>query len=216
MGNIMSRHRSGGYATSGLAFDPTSSFVAGLSYADGGGGLMLWQMSPIQRFIPRPPVQDWPSRRLNPQDEVYGMMALTLIHEDLDRTGIVWPDRDLADTACMTIFCPDSRLVVFQLISSYSHCQLELVAYEVMSGKRLWCIRSESSTGGAIFSPDGSFLLIPEQEGTLGIYRVEDGLLLQRCPTGLSEPIQALSFDPDGKTLWLATAASLVQYVPQG
>ncbi|GHO84396.1 hypothetical protein KSZ_24020 [Dictyobacter formicarum] len=65
-----------------------------------------------------------------------GNIALTLVHEDLDRTHIAWAKRDLADTECLTVFSPDSRIVVFALRSSYSECGMELVAYEVVSGRR--------------------------------------------------------------------------------
>ncbi|GHO84397.1 hypothetical protein [Dictyobacter formicarum] len=53
-GEVISRHFAGGYATSGLAFDPTSTFVAGLSFADGGGCLKLWRLDPAERFVARP------------------------------------------------------------------------------------------------------------------------------------------------------------------
>ena len=44
------------------------------------------------------------------------------------------------------------------------------------------------------------------------VYHAEDGALIQRLPTGFNEPVQALAFDHDGKTLWLATEDQLVQY----
>jgi len=143
-------------------------------------------------------------------------MALTLVHEDLDRTGIAWRDRDLADTECVTAFSPDSRVVVFGLNSSYSECGVELVAYEVVSGRRLWCARSEEeSTGRWIFTPDGRALLLPVQGSELLVYDVESGALLQRLRSGLDEPVQALAFDHDGRTLWLATEMALSQYQTQ-
>src|SRR5579859_2995095 len=65
-GEVISRHFSNGYATSGLAFDPTSTFVAGLSFADGGGVLNLWRLDPVERFVSRPVREEWPSRKYLP------------------------------------------------------------------------------------------------------------------------------------------------------
>lgn len=212
-GEVISRHFANGYAASGLAFDPTSTFVAGLSYADAGGCLKLWRLDPAERFVPRPAREVWPSHTLVPRDEVYGNMALTLLHEDLDRTQIAWRERDLADTACSTTFNPDSRLVVFSLSSGYCECGMELVAYEVSTGKRRWCSRSEvRGVGPAVFTPDGCSLLVPIEGNEIALYRVEDGTLLQNLPLGLDEPVQALVFDHDSRTLWLATEEALVQY----
>jgi hypothetical protein len=59
-------------------------------------------------------------------------------------------------------------------------------------------------------------LLLPEQGDSLLVYRVEDGKLMQRLPTGLSEPVQALAYDHDGKSLWLATEDDLTHYQLQG
>jgi len=214
-GEVISRHFSNGYATSGLAFDPTSTFVAGLSFADGGGGLSLWRLDPVERFIPRPEREEWPSHTHVPQDYISGNMALTLFHEDLDRTGIAWRDRDLA-ASCVTAFSPDSRVVVFGLTSSYSGCGVELVAYEVSSGKRLWCARSEEeSTGPWVFTPDGSALLVPVEGSDLLLYSAHDGTLLQRLPAGCDEPVQALAFDHHGTTLWLAGETALWHYQTQ-
>ena len=215
-GSVISRHFSGGYATSGLAFDPTSTFVAGLSFADGGGCLKLWRLDPVERFVPRPEREEWPSHQRVPQDYVSGNTALTLVHEDLDRTGIAWRDRDLADTACVTAFSPDSRSVVFSLNSSYSECGLELVAYEVLSGRRLWCAQSRQiGTGACAFTPDGRLLLVPVQGSDLLLYSAQDGMLLQRLQSGCDEPVQALAFDRHGTTLWLAGEKTLWQYQTQ-
>jgi hypothetical protein len=216
-GEVISRHFSGGYATSGLAFDPTSTFVAGLSYADGDGRLKLWRLDPVERFVPRPEREEWPSHKRVPQDYISGTMALTLVHENLDRTGIAWQDhRDLAATECITAFSPDSRVVVFALNSWYSQCGVELVAYEVLSGKRLWrACSEEESTGPWIFTLDGRALLLPVQGSELLVYDVESGTLSQRLRSGLDEPVQALAFDHDGRTLWLATEKALSQYQAQ-
>ncbi|GLV59860.1 hypothetical protein KDH_66840 [Dictyobacter sp. S3.2.2.5] len=212
-GEVISRHFSGGYATSGLAFDPTSTFVAGLSFSDGGGCLKLWRLDPAERFVARPVREDWLSHTFVPQDVVSGNMGLTLMHEDLDRTNITWTDRDLADTACLTTFSSDSRTVVFALTSAYSKCGMELVAYDVPSGRRRWCTRSEEEHWGrGVFAPDGRSLIVPMEENQLFVYRVEDGTLIQRLPIALDEAVQALAFDHDGRTLWLASEGELVQY----
>ncbi len=198
-----------------FAFDPTSTFVAGLSFADGGGCLKLWRLDPVERFVPRPEREEWPSRQRVPQDYVSGNMTLTLVHEDLDRTGIAWGDRDLA-AACVTAFSPDSRTVVFSLTSSYSQCGIELVAYEVLPGRRLWCARSEQiSSGACAFTSDGRLLLVPVQGSELLLYSAQDGMLLQRLQSGCDEPVQALAFDHHGTTLWLAGEKALWQYQTQ-
>lgn len=143
-------------------------------------------------------------------------MALSVVHWELDRTGIAWHHRDLADTACQTAFSPDSQVVIFNLMNSgYSGCGLELVAYEVVSGQRLWCARHEAeNTGPFLLSPDGTTLLIPVQGGDLLVYRLADGTLVQRLPTDLGESVQALAFDHDGTTLWLATEETVAQFQP--
>lgn len=90
-----------------------------------------------------------------------------------------------------------------------------MLAYEVGSGKRLWLTCSEiEKTGPFVLAPDGIVLLVPAQSGDLLVFRVEDGTLMQRLPTGMIEPIQALAFDHDGRTLWLATEEMLVAYQP--
>ena len=68
--------------------------------------------------------------------------------------------------------------------------------------------------GQPLFSPDGSTLLLPEQSGDLLVFRRADGALIQRLPTGLSEPVQALAFDQDDTMLWLATEEALAPYQP--
>jgi WD40 repeat protein len=120
----------------------------------------------------------------------------------------------MEDIRGTTAFTPDSRLVIF----SYHIWQgFELLAYEVVSGERLWLTSSDiEKIGPFIFSPDGSVLLVPAQSGDLLVYNAEDGALMQRLATGLGEPVQALAFDHDGKTLWLATEEKLVQFQSQG
>jgi WD40 repeat protein len=116
-GEIMSRHMSVGYIT-GLAFDHTSTFVAGVATHDGGGCLMLWRLTPADLFRPR--VRTWQWGDEVPFDEVEGMYALSADHGELDRTGVAWPERDLADAWGTVAFSPDSQIVVFRLISSYN------------------------------------------------------------------------------------------------
>jgi WD40 repeat protein len=215
-GEVMSHHAIAGGLTTGLTFDPTSTFVAAFSCHDNWGHFMLWRLDPAERALVRPQGEEWWTRDA-PPDEVNGSAALSVVHWELDRTGIEWPYRDLADTACHAAFSRDSRLVIFNpMRGGYHSFVLELVAYEVTSGKRLWCTRrEEENTGPFIFSPDGSVLLVPVQGGDLLVYRAEDGALVQRLPTGLSVPIQALAFEHDGRTLWLAIEEGLVQYQPQ-
>lgn len=146
---------------------------------------------------------------------MHGSVALTLIHQNLDRANSVW-DRDLADTACVTTFSPASRIVVFSLNSSYSQCGLELVAYEVLSGKRLWWVRNErESSGACTFTLDGHQLLVPMQGSELLVYSSQNGTLLERQQSGGNESVQALAFDQNSTTLWLAGEKMLWQYQTQ-
>lgn len=144
-------------------------------------------------------------------------MALSVVHWELDRTGIASPYRDLAHTACQAAFSPDSQMVIFNPMDSRSGFGLELVAYEVVSGKRLWCVRREEENAGPfLVARDGSVLLVPLQGGNLLVYRLQDGAFMHLLPSDLNEPVQALVYDHDGKTLWMATEEALVQYQPRG
>lgn len=215
-GQIISHHATAG-TTKALAFDPTSTYVAGFACHDNWGHCMLWRLDLVERFVPRPQGWQWWAQK-TPPDEVSGSMALSVVHWELDRTGIAWPDRDLADAACQVVFSPDSRMVIFNPMNSASSgCGLELVAYAVPSGKRLWWIREQAENSGAfLFSPDGQRVLVPMQNGNLLVYRSEDGTLLQQLSTHLDETVQALAFDHDSTTLWLATEGRLIQYQSQG
>jgi hypothetical protein len=165
---------------------------------------MLWRLDPAVRALVRPQGEKWWTQ-YEPPDEISGSVALSVVHWELDRTGLEWPYRDLADTACQAAFSPDSRMVIFNLMNSGSGFGLELVAYEVISGKRLWWVRrKEENVGPFIIAPEGNVLLV---------YRLEDGTLAQSLHPGLNESIQALVYDHDG-SLWLATEDALVQYRP--
>lgn len=216
-GKVLSHHIMGWSSVSGLTFDPTSTYLAGVYTEYTSGCLRIFRLVAAAHFLPRSALEDWHTHELVPQDQVIGPMALTLVHECLDRSGIEWSNgRDLADTVGMAAFSLDSHLVIFSLTSPYSRCGVEVVAYEVASGQRRWCARSEEeSTGSFALTPDGRALLVPVKGSVLLVYRVEDGMLLQRLPTNLSDPVQALAFDQDGTTLWLATEEALVQYQPQ-
>lgn len=212
-GEVMSHHDTGGNQTSGLTFDPTSTLVAAFASHDNWGHCMLWRLEPAERAHERPQRKErW--TKDGPPDQISGSMALSLVHWELDRADIEWPYRDLADTACQAAFSPDSRMVIFNPMNiGYSGFGLELVAYEVVSGRRLWCARrKEENAGPFILTPDGGVLFVPVQGGDVLVYRSEDGTLLQQLSTHLDEPVQALAFDHDGTTLWLATEGRLVQY----
>lgn len=214
-GEVLSRHANGECSTNSLIFDPTSTFVAGVVFNE-GSMLALWRLDPVERFVPRPPRRYWPDQMEVVQDEVMGNKALTLLYVDWNRVGIEWPNRYLAEAPGFVAFSPDSRVVLFSLHSAYHGGEYALVAFEVPSCELLWSVYNiVESFGQAIFSPDGSVLFVPVQGGDLLVYRVEDGALMQRLPTGLSKPVGALAFDHDGKTLWLATEEGLVQYQPQ-
>jgi hypothetical protein len=160
---------------------------------------------------------DWHTHQLVPQDEVSGRMALTLVYEDADRVGVAWPNRSLAEAPGFVTFSPDSRLVLYCLHSTLGGGGCALIAFEVPSGKLLWSTHQDAAaTGQPLFSPDGRVLLLSEQGGNVLAYRAEDGAFIQRLPTNLDEPVQALAFDHDGTTLWLATEETVVQYQPHG
>ena len=212
-GQVMSHHAVGGSVTSGLAFDATSTFLAGVCCHDAWGHLMLWRVVPAERWSPRME-ERLPRLALEP-DEIHGPYALNPEYWQIDRTGVAWPACDLADTIGETAFSPNSRLVVFRLISAYNHPFIEFLAYEVASGKQRWCIRREARNGEEecfTFTPDGRYLLICGQDNELTLYRTDDGMLHARVPSACLEPIEALAFDYDGKTLWLATEDSLLPY----
>jgi hypothetical protein len=217
-GKVLSHHTMGWSSVSGLTFDPTSTYLAGVYTEYTTGCLRIFRLVAAEHFIPRPALEDWRTHELVPQDWVSGRLALTVMHEHLDRTGIAWATgTDLADTVGTAAFSPNSQLVIFSLTSPYSPCGVELVAYEVASGQRRWYARNEAETSGPfVLTPDGRTLLVPVQGSDLLVYRLEDGALLQRLPTGLNEPVQALAYDHDGKTLWLATEEALVPYRPPG
>ena len=73
-----------------------------------------------------------------------------------------------------------------------------------------------------VLTPNGKALICSNAESyedvrnkrscDLLVYRMDDGTLAQRLPSGLSESVEALLFDHDGATLWLATQEALVQY----
>jgi WD40 repeat protein len=202
-GEIRGRQATGGYRITGLTFDPTSTFIAGIACHDAWGHLIMWK---------REGAAANQGSKMAPLDDANDDSTLRVLHWALDRTGIAWPTRDLADTLGTTVFSPDGRMVIFSLSSSYSGCGLELVAYDVASGQRLWCARSEGEgTGACIFTPDGHALLVPVRHGDLLMYSAQSGALLQVLPSGLDKPIQALAFGHDGATLWLFTEETLVR-----
>jgi WD40 repeat protein len=216
-GKVMSHHALWGCVTSGLTFDPTSTFVAGYNGHGNWGHLMLWRLTAAESWFPR--MEERPHDQAQKPDEILGSHALNLEHWELDRTGIAWPKYDLADTIGTTVFSPDSHLVVFRLISSYNTPCIDFVAYEVPSGKQRWCIQRESTDGSGeyfTFTPDGQHVLICGQDNNLSMYRASDGMLQYYFPSGLHEPIRALAFDHDSTTLWLASGETLVAYELQG
>lgn len=200
--------------TTGLIFDPTSRFVAGVRSADGGGDLRLWRLDPVEHYVPRP-LSAW-EQDFAPPDRVTGGTALTDVYGPLDRVGVPWPDRDLADTVGQAIFTYDSRMVIFSLRSAYCPGGYELVAYEVATGRRLWCAHGPDYLSGQfVLTPDGHHILAPAWDGNLHMFDIETGEPMQKLFLGLTEPVRALAFDQDGKTLWMATEHALQPYQPQ-
>ena len=203
----------GGTVTTGLTFDPTSTFVAGVRSTDGGGSLRLWRLDPADRYVPRPLAQ-W-ERGVAPPDHVRGSTALTDMYGPLDRTGVEVSLNDIGDAEGATGFSPDSSIVVFSVRSAYSPGKLDVSAYEVASGKRLWAVQGDDDLSSRfVFTPDGRYLIAPTWSGDLLVYQTDTGKLEHRLPSGLG-PVRAAAFDHDGTTLWLATEDLLTPYQPQ-
>ena len=59
-GEVSSHHAVVGFPA-GLAFDPTSTFVAGLACTDCWGHCMVWRLDPAEHFIARPALEEWPT-----------------------------------------------------------------------------------------------------------------------------------------------------------
>lgn len=210
-GEIMSHHAVGGYKITGLTFDPTSTFITGMACHDNWGHLMLWKLTSVEYFQSH--LEEGQSSDAFPPNLGEGAYSLKVEHWEFDRTGVAWPKNDLADTIGTAVFSPDGHLVVFRLLSFYNTPFVDFVAYEVPSGKQRWCIRRESDEGFGecfTFTPDGNCLLLCEQDNMLSMYRADDGTFLSRFPLEAREPIQALAYDPDGTTLWLAGEETLI------
>ncbi|HEU5376951.1 MAG TPA: WD40 repeat domain-containing protein [Ktedonobacteraceae bacterium] len=213
-GEIMSHHAVGGYKITGLTFDPTSTFIAGIACHDNWGQLFLWKLTSAEYFQSH--WEEDQSSGAFPPNLGKGACSLKVEHWELDRTGVAWPKNDLADTIGTTVFSPDGHLVVFRLLSFYNTPFVDFVAYEVPSGKQRWHIRRESDEGFGecfAFPPDGQYVLICGQDNTLSMYRASDGTLQSHFPSGVREPIQALAFDHDGTTLWLASGETVIPYL---
>lgn len=227
-GEIVSDHIAGGYLITGLTFDSTSTFIAGIGTDQGSGHLMLWQLDPVERFSPlsQEERENWRhSGDDGPLDHVSGAAALTAIHWGLEWPGI-YPN---SEWVCLSAFSLDSRVVIFSIPISINraNCGMScfLTAYEVATGKRLWGTYKEGyGLEPFVLTPDGKALICSNggaqpfveanlhETSDLLVYRVDDGAFVQRLPSGLSEPIEALAFDHDGTTLWLATQDALVSY----
>lgn len=227
-GEIVSDHIAGGYLITGLTFDPTSTFVSGIGTDQGSGHLMLWRLDPVERFLPlskeerenwRPPHDD------GPLDHINGAAALTAIHWELEQPKI----HPNSEWVCLSAFSLDSRIVIFSIpistndVDSGKNCFL--TAYEVTTGKRLWGTYKEGyGLEPFVLTPDGKMLICSNggrqpfveanrhKTSDLLVYHIDDGAFVQRRPSGLSEPIEALALDHDNTTLWLATQNALVPY----
>ncbi|MBO0779227.1 MAG: hypothetical protein J2P37_10410, partial [Ktedonobacteraceae bacterium] len=229
-GEVISEHYPDGERLSGFTFDPTSTFVAGITgVGDSRPVLKVWRLDPAEHFIP-PPLEQFifphGAQRSAP-DQVYGKMALSMLHWNLD----VPQYYNGCDGVGLAVFSPDSHKVVFCLPVDRTTCML--TAYEVISGRRLWCTYKEGgSLSPFVFTPDGKALIcsnvssywdggelkkwrFPEfvsSGSELLVYRISDGEMVQRLPSGRSSPIDTLAFDHDGTTLWLLTDEKLVSY----
>lgn len=201
----------GGEYTFGLTFDPTSTVVAGVRSTDGGGSLRLWRLDPMGHSVPLPR-SDW-ERHFAPQDLVSGSFVLTDMYGALDRTGIQGAHNDIGDAEGMASFTPDGRTIIFSVRSVYSRSSLDLSAYEVASGRRLWAAQGDDDLSSRpVFTSDGQRLIAPTWRGDLLVYRTESGMLEHRLSTGLSAPVRALALDHNGTTLWLATEGHLLPF----
>jgi hypothetical protein len=83
----------------------------------------------------------------------------------------------------------------------------------VTSGRQVWLTYQEKCyLSPFIFAPGGNVLLVANESGEVLVYRCDDGTMLYRVSTGPREPIEALAFDHDATSLWLATETMLVRY----
>lgn len=209
-GEMMSSHPAGQDHITALAFDATSRFVAVVISNEGGGDLSLWKLDSTQHFIPHS------GKRLKfapdlPVDDVRGPVALSRLHSELSRELSPDISRSLRNSVGYVAFSPDSRMVVFSL-DALGPKQL-LVAYEVASGKLLWITSQQNSLIPFVFAPSGNLLVTGNMNGELACYRGCDGSLLRRVSTGFGHPIEALAFDHDATSLWLASEGTpLVRY----
>jgi len=198
----------GSSRTHGLAFDPSSTYLAGLLTHQSCGCAALWRVVPPDAYVPSPREDAW-YRDPQPPDVVNGDAALMDIRGPDDGEDAClghWDDQESSGAAA---FSPDGRALVFR-----RGC--ELLAYDVASGARLWRTPGdERSAGAPLFSPDGSHIVILEAGGDLCVYQADTGDFVQRLPTGISEPITGMAFDRDGSTLWLATEDGLLAYQPR-
>lgn len=209
-GQVMSDHFVGGYLTTGLTFDCTSTFVAGITTYDSGGRLMLWRIEPVERFVPRSE-EGHILRDSLPLDRINGHTTLAVVHWDLYNADCF--PVNFGETVGTAAFSPDSRVVVFSF--TYDGITSPLVAYEVVSGERLWRVdRRGNSLERFVITPDGKAINFSNRSSDLFVCSMDDGRVMQQLPSGVDEPIKAMAFDHDGKTLWLATRNTLVQCQP--
>ncbi|GHO98737.1 hypothetical protein KSF_087850 [Reticulibacter mediterranei] len=205
-GEVMSSCRAADYRGSGdsisaLAFDAASRFVAGIIMFEGGGALSLWQLDPGEHPCPPPEESD-----ATLPDQFRRTVTLSMLHRDLDQGDSPIP----SDLTGYVAFSPDSRIVVFHLALEKNAL---LMAYEVVSGKRLWSAYQETSyLYPFVFAPGGKSLIAIDEKNKLRLYCCEDGSVLDQVSTGLVQPIEALAFNHDGTALWLATRETLVRY----
>src|SRR5581483_9582746 len=149
-------------------------FVAGIIRFEGGGALSLWQLDLSEHSCPPPEESD-----ATLPDQFSRTVTLSTLHRDLDQGDSPIPD----DLTGYVAFSPDSRIVVFSLaLEKYAL----LMAYEVISGKRLWLAYQETSyLYPFVFAPGGKTFIAIDESNKLRLYCCEDGSILYQVSTGL-------------------------------
>ncbi len=61
-------------------------------------------------------------------------------------------------------------------------------------------IRPDSMSGSLAFSPDRQWLAMAHYSGSVTLWRVQDGVLVQRY-VGHAKGVPGIAFSPDGKTI---------------
>ena len=185
--------------TSGIQFDPTSTYVAGVGTFQGGGYLRVWRVDAIEPSNPPKPYEGNMQEYID--EEIAGTHVLAKMHEDL--AG----DIDLADTFGAAQFTPDSRVVLFAWYEMTAHGYTNLMACDVASGRRLWYNEPDAVlTATPALTPDGTHFVAPTQENELHYFSLSNGTLARRQQIDVA--VRSLLFNHIDGHLWLTSDVS--------